>query len=191
MKTVLLSILAVLFLYVPNAAAHTYLDTTKPEDGEVVVEPLQSITLTYSGKIEQGSTFKVITANGNHMETSNMTLTDGVLTGSFDNPLPNGEYTVQWNSISEDGHPLSGEFSFTVNAPETEEAEEEENVEQAEVVDAAQVDVPESEPANVEDDNSNTPLLIVGGILLAIIFISIIIFWSSFCKFIISISYSR
>ncbi|MBD8035875.1 MULTISPECIES: copper resistance CopC family protein [Solibacillus] len=173
MKTILLSILAALVLFVPNAAAHTYLDTTKPENGEVVVEPLQSISLTYAGKIEQGSTFKVITANGEQMETSNMTLVDGVLTGSFDNPLPNGDYTVQWNSISEDGHPLSGEFSFTVNAPETEEAEE--NVEQAEVEDSAQVDVSESEPVSVEDDKNNMPLLVVGGMLLAIIFISIII----------------
>lgn len=175
MKTILLSILAALVLFVPNVAAHTYLDTTKPEDGEVVVEPLQSISLTYAGKIEQGSTFKVITANGDQMETSNMTLTDGVLTGSFDNPLPNGDYTVQWNSISEDGHPLSGEFSFTVNAPETEEAVTEENVEQAEVEDTAQVDVSESEPVRVEDDKNNMPLLVVGGMLLAIIFISIII----------------
>lgn len=175
MKTILLSILAALVLFVPNAAAHTYLDMTKPEDGEVVVEPLQSITLTYTGKIEQGSTFKVITANGDQVETSDMTLVDGVLSGSFDNPLPNGDYTVQWNSISEDGHPLSGEFSFTVNAPATEEAVVEENVEQTEVEDSAQVDVPESEPANVEDDKNNTPLLIVGGMLLAIILISIII----------------
>ena len=178
MKTILLSILAALVLFVPNAAAHTYLDTTKPENGEVVVEPLQSISLTYAGKIEQGSTFKVITANGEQMETSNMTLVDGVLTGSFDNPLPNGDYTVQWNSISEDGHPLSGEFSFTVNAPETEEAVTEENVEQAEVEDSAQVDVSESEPVSVEDDKNNMPLLVVGGMLLAIIFISIIILFA-------------
>ncbi|WP_336046270.1 copper resistance CopC family protein [Solibacillus ferritrahens] len=175
MKIVLLSILAALFLYVPNAAAHTYLDTTNPEDGEVVTEPLQSIALTYAGKIEQGSIFKVIASNGEQVETSDITLVDGVLTGSFDNPLPNGDYTVQWNSISEDGHPLSGEFSFTVNAPETEVAVSEENVEQAEVEDSAQVDVPESEPVNVENDKNNTPLLIVGGMLLAIILISIII----------------
>lgn len=173
MKTVLLSILAALFLFIPNAAAHTYLDTTKPEDGEIVVEPLKSIALTYSGKIEEGSTFKVIASNGEQVETNSITLVDGVLTGTFDNPLPNGDYIVQWNSISEDGHPLSGEFSFTVDAPITEGAIEQENTDQTEVEDAAQVDVPESDLANVEDENNNSPLLIVGGILV-IILISII-----------------
>ncbi|MGN7477317.1 copper resistance CopC family protein [Solibacillus silvestris] len=175
MKTILLSILAAFILFVPNAAAHTYLDTTNPEDGAVVVEPLQSIALTYAGKIEEGSTFKVVAGNGEQFETTSITLVDGVLTGTFENPLPNNEYTVQWNSISEDGHPLSGQFAFTVDVPVTEEiAEEEDSAEQAEVEDTTQNDSAEPSAADEDDKSKISPLMIIGGILLLIIAVSII-----------------
>ena len=29
-------------------------------------------------------------------------------------PVPNGEYQVDWRGLSEDGHPMNGTFSFTV-----------------------------------------------------------------------------
>ncbi|MEK4386132.1 copper resistance protein CopC [Solibacillus sp. FSL W7-1464] len=177
MRTLLLSILAALFLVVPNAAAHTYLDTTNPEDGAIVTEPLQSIELTYAGKIEVGSTFKVISSNGEEIETVSVDLVDGVLTGTFDSPLPNDDYTVEWNSISEDGHPLAGQFSFTVDAPVTEEAVEEEaaeeNEEQVEVDETIQTNETETTTADDEEASINTLLYIIA-ILLLIIIVSII-----------------
>lgn len=178
MRTILLSILAALFLAVPNAAAHTYLDTTNPEDGAVVTETLQSIELTYAGKVEVGSTFKVISSNGEEIETVSMDLVDGVLTGTFDTPLPNDDYTVEWNSISEDGHPLSGQFSFTVDAPVAEEPVEEavteENEEQVEADETIQTNEAETTTADDEEASNNTLLYIIGAILLLIIIVSII-----------------
>lgn len=177
MRTILLSILAALFLAVPSAAAHTYLDTTNPEDGAVVTEPLQSIELTYAGKIEVGSTFKVISSNGQEIETVSMDLVDGVLTGTFDSPLPNDDYTVEWNSISADGHPLTGSFSFTVDAPVAEEPVEEEvteeNEEQVEVNETAENDAAKTTAADEEETSNNTLLYIVGAILLLIVLVSI------------------
>ena len=178
MRTILLSILAALFLVVPNAAAHTYLDTTNPEDGAVVVDPLQSIELTYAGKIEEGSTFKVIASNGEEIDTASMELVNGVLTGTFASPLPNDNYIVEWNSISADGHPLTGQFSFTVDAPVTEETVEEEATleteEQAEVDETVQNDVAETAVPDEEEASNNTLLYIVGAVLLLIILVSII-----------------
>lgn len=177
MRTILLSILAALFLAVPSAAAHTYLDTTNPEDGAVVTEPLQSIELTYAGKIEVGSTFKVISSNGEEIETVSMDLVDGVLTGTFDSPLPNDDYTVEWNSISADGHPLTGSFSFTVDAPVAEEPLDEEvtevDEEQVEVNETAENDAAKTTAADEEETSNNTLLYIVGAILLLIVLVSI------------------
>ncbi|OBW60356.1 cobalt transporter [Solibacillus silvestris] len=177
MRTILLSILAALFLAVPNVAAHTYLDTTNPEDGAVVTETLQAIELTYAGKIELGSTFKVISSNGEEIETVSMDLVDGVLTGTFDSPLPNDDYTVEWNSISSDGHPLSGKFSFTVDAPVAEEPVEEkvteENEEQVEVNETVENNAAETTAADEEESSNNTLLYIVGALLLLIIIVSI------------------
>lgn len=178
MRTILLSILAALFLAAPNAAAHTYLDTTNPEDGAVVTETLQSIELTYAGKVEVGSTFKVMSSNGEEIETVSMDLVDGVLTGTFDTPLPNDDYTVEWNSISEDGHPLSGQFSFTVDAPVAEEPVEEavteENEEQVEADETIQTNEAETTTADDDEASNNTLLYIIGAILLLIIIVSII-----------------
>lgn len=174
MRSILLSILAALFLAVPNAAAHTYLDTTNPEDGAVVTEPLQAIELTYAGKVEVGSTFKVMSSNGEEIETVSMDLVDGVLTGTFASPLPNDDYTVEWNSISEDGHPLSGQFSFTVDAPVAEEpVDEEVDEEQAEVNETADNDTAETTAADEEETSNNTLLYIVGALLLLIIIVSV------------------
>lgn len=172
MRTFYLSILAALLLFVPNAAAHTYLDTTKPEDGTTITAPLQKIELTYSGNIEEGSTFIVKGASGSEFKPATVTVENGLMQGTFDEALPNDTYTVSWNSISEDGHPLSGQFSFTVNAPLDEVTEgntlSEESTE-------PQVEAEQTE-TNEEDTQTNTatPLLIVGGLLLVIIVISLI-----------------
>ena len=171
MKPLLLSILAALLLFVPNAAAHTYLDTTIPQDGATVTDSLQTIELKYSGKIEEGSTFTVKASDGTEFALDGITLENGVLTGTLAKPLPNDTYTIEWNSISQDGHPLSGEFAFTVDVPVVEETvtdtpEEETTVEQS------QVELTEPTVSD-EDEKSSSPLLIVGVILFVIILVSL------------------
>ncbi len=113
------TILTTLFIlaFAGTASAHTDLSTTNPEDGSEITEAISSISLTYSGQIEEGSSFEILDADGTVFSVNEFTVMDGVLTGNLAAPLENGEYTVNWNSISEDGHPLEGTFSFTVNAP--------------------------------------------------------------------------
>jgi len=172
MKTMLFSILAALLLFVPNAAAHTYISETIPQDGSTVTENVQQVVLTFEGKIEEGSTFKVIAADGTVYTPQSITLVDGVLTGTFEPALPNETYTVKWDTISQDGHPLSGEFGFTVNAPVEEQVieKEEESTEQE-----AAPSVESTQQANDEDaEKSTSPLLLVGGLLVIIIIVSIV-----------------
>lgn len=176
MRALLLSILAALLLVVPNAAAHTYLDTTTPQDGESVTAELQTIVLTYSGQIEEGSTFNVQASDGTRIAIDSITLQDGVLTGQLSAPLVNDTYKVMWNSISQDGHPLSGEFSFTVDVPVNEEATEVEQVIATEENETTETETATTqEVANQnEDKSSTTPLLIVGAILVVLILVSLV-----------------
>ncbi len=167
MKALVLSILAALVLFVPNAAAHTYLSETTPEDGATVTENVSQIVLKYEGKIEQGSTFKAVAADGTEYAPANVELVDGVLTGTFEPALPNDVYTVQWNSISQDGHPLSGEFNFTVDAPVVEEP-----VEQVQKVATEETPVETTVASEEETTEKTSPLIFIGGILLGIIFVS-------------------
>ena len=111
--------LAALILAVSFSAlrvdAHTHLLSTNPSNGAEVTTELSSISLTYGGQILEGSFFEITSSEGQNIEVESFTVEERVLTGSFAKPLDNDSYTVAWTSISEDGHPLKGEFSFTVN----------------------------------------------------------------------------
>ena len=117
--------LAALFLAVSLSAttvdAHTHLLSTNPVNGAEVTTELSSISLTYGGQIEEGSFFEITSSERQNIEVETFTVEDRVLTGSLAQPLENGAYTVAWTSISEDGHPLTGEFSFTVNVHKEEQ----------------------------------------------------------------------
>lgn len=170
MRALLLSILAVFLLSVPNAAAHTYLEKTNPEDSATVTTELDKITLTYSGKIEEGSTFTVTASDGSEIALQAVTLNNGVLTGQLAAPIANDTYTVNWSSISADGHSLTGTFSFIVNAP----------VVAAETVEPEVTPTETTEPVREvatdtkEDSSSAMPLIIVGVLLLAVIIVSLL-----------------
>lgn len=170
MKPFLLSILALFILAVPHASAHTYLSETSPQDGATITENLQEVVLTFEGKIEEGSTFKVIAQDGTEYSPSATTLVDGVLTGTFEQPLANDVYTVKWNSISQDGHPLSGEFGFTVNAAVDLQSEENTVNEEAKTE-----PIDTTERGKDQDiEKSNSPFVLVGGLLLVVLFVSVI-----------------
>ncbi|WP_197280050.1 copper resistance protein CopC [Bacillus sp. FJAT-27251] len=134
-----------------SVSAHSHLQGSTPADGDAVTEPLTEIVLEFDGQIEQGSFIEVTTAGGQKFEPEQLIIGEGTLTGTFAQPLANDEYQVNWSIISADGHPLEGEFSFTVNAPAS-EAEEEAAEEPAETTEPSQT--PEEE--TTEPDEQST-----------------------------------
>lgn len=139
-------------LFSTPAMAHTELSSTNPSNGEVLTEPITEIGLTYSGQIEQGSVFELRLTTGEEVAVEEFSIMDGVLTGTLAAPLENGDYEVVWNSISEDGHPLNGQFGFTVDVPVVEEPVEEEVTEE----ESEETVVVEDEPAEDVLSNSQT-----------------------------------
>lgn len=106
-----------------SAFAHSHLGDSNPTDREIVTEPLNEIVLEFDGRIEQGSFIDVTTTSGQAVEIQEIIIGEGTLTGTIAEPLPNNDYQVNWSIISADGHPLEGEFSFTVNVPVAESIE--------------------------------------------------------------------
>lgn len=161
--------LAALFLAVSLSAtsvdAHTHLLSTNPGNGAEVTTELSSITLTYGGQIEEGSFFEITSSEGQNIEVETFTVEDRVLTGSLAQPLENDSYTVAWTSISEDGHPLTGEFSFTVNV-HTEEQTPPTTEQETEV---------ETEQNEPTEKNTPSNIVFFGLGLLAVILISSLI----------------
>lgn len=175
MKKILLTACVLFLLVSPQAFAHTYLDVTTPADGETVTTDIQKIELNYSGTIEEGSFFTLNASNGDEISVQSFAVENGLLTGYLETPLPNGNYTVNWNSISQDGHPLSGSYSFTVNKPEAPQTNiVNPDVQTDKTEPATKVTPPVAEK---EQQNGATPLIVAGAILVVLLAISGIVLW--------------
>jgi methionine-rich copper-binding protein CopC len=125
MKKLFLFTFIFFLAFVSSALAHTGLESSSPQDGDIINKELQQVTLTFESKIEQGSTFELQNSNGEDIPVENISLSENQMVGNFSNPLENGEYQANWNIIGADGHPIEGEFSFTVDLPATEAPAEE------------------------------------------------------------------
>ena len=143
-----------------SAFAHSHLGESNPADGDVITESLNEIVLNFEGKIEQGSFIDVTASSGQAIELQEIIIGDGTLTGIVAEPFPNDKYQVNWSIISTDGHPLEGEFSFTVNMPvaETDEQAIEEASEKTSIVEETTTAPLADE---VEKESSSTTVILV------------------------------
>ncbi|MFC5172351.1 copper resistance CopC/CopD family protein [Streptomyces mutomycini] len=104
------------------ASAHAALTGSDPQDGAVVATAPQDVTLTFSEQIAMGDdSIRVLDPSGKRADdgaprdlTSGGAVRYGVQLRSG---LPDGTYTVAWQAVSADSHPVSGAFTFSVGAP--------------------------------------------------------------------------
>lgn len=176
MKKSLLITLVFMFAFASNALAHTGLEISSPENGEVITKELREISLTFEGKVEQGSAFELSNANGQSIPVEEISIEETQMTGTFPSALENGDYTVVWNIIGADGHPIAGEFSFSVDVPVTEEQDEsgDETASQDTSQDETQLENVEDTKAD-EQGQSPSYLMPVIVILLIVIIVGIFV----------------
>lgn len=105
------------------ASAHAALTGSDPQDGAVVATAPQQVTLTFSEQVALGSdSIRVLDPSGKRADTdaaprdlhSGSTVKYGV---ALRGGLPDGTYTVAWQAVSADSHPVSGAFTFSIGAP--------------------------------------------------------------------------
>ncbi len=96
------------------AAAHSRPETTAPADGEVVAAAPAVISISFD-KPMRVTTIELTGADG---DTFALERTDEMAPvtrfEATPPPLPAGHYTVTWRGLSEDGHAMSGRFSFEI-----------------------------------------------------------------------------
>ncbi|MET9320035.1 copper resistance protein CopC [Streptomyces sp. NPDC003038] len=119
---VLATLLATLFTAVSPAAAHAALTASDPKDGAVVATAPAQVTLSFSEQVAMGDdSIRVLDPQGKRVDTGE--LRDMCSAGTIrygtalHSGLPNGTYTVAWQAVSADSHPISGAFTFSVGAP--------------------------------------------------------------------------
>lgn len=159
------------------ASAHDELESSDPAaDSSLEALPAQ-LTLTFSGILstEAGATeLQVTDAAGTTLAEGAPLVQDNVvtqpLTGTASGGVSvSGSITVLWKVVSSDGHPISGQYAFTVTTPPT--PTETPTPSATPTESAAPTSEPTPEPvvtaAPISDNSSTTPWIIGGLILLA------------------------
>ncbi|MEU6862426.1 copper resistance protein CopC [Streptomyces sp. NPDC046876] len=119
---VLAALLATLFTAAGPAAAHAALTASDPKEGAVVATAPAQVTLSFSEQVAMGGdSIRVLDPQGKRVDTgelrdmcSGSTVRYGT---ALHSGLPDGTYTVAWQAVSADSHPVSGAFTFSIGAP--------------------------------------------------------------------------
>ncbi|MET8503815.1 copper resistance protein CopC [Streptomyces sp. NPDC004787] len=106
------------------ASAHAALTGSDPQDGAVVATAPKEVRLTFSEEVAMSDdSIRVLDPAGKRVDTGEL---QNLCSGSvirYGVPLlpglPDGTYTVAWQTVSADSHPVSGAFTFSVGAPST------------------------------------------------------------------------
>ncbi|MBN8527985.1 MAG: copper homeostasis periplasmic binding protein CopC [Caulobacterales bacterium] len=96
-------------------AAHARLVSATPAANSTVA-PMRSISLTFSERsVPAFSSFDVVNAGGDKVEIRVAVAEDGkTMTGTLAQPLAAGAYRIDWRIASNDGHRMTGSYTFTV-----------------------------------------------------------------------------
>ncbi len=165
-----------MLIFPPLALAHSHLDSSNPEDGEIVQEPLEQMVLTFDAGIEELSTVELFNEAGLEIELDDIVVSSPDLEATLAQPLENGVYSVSWTVVGEDTHVTEGDFTFTVNVLENEAAGEEAelNEEIAEDVPEQEEDTEEAEPTNDAEHTAEESRTSQGSLLYYILGLGII-----------------
>lgn len=102
----------------PAAAAHAQLVSTSPEDGSTVATVPENVTLEFNEEITgELSQISVEDGRGERLRITDFTTQGSRLTAPLPTDVTGNRVTVRYRVISADGHPISGEFGFTVVNP--------------------------------------------------------------------------
>jgi copper resistance protein C len=109
--------LLVMLLPAQPAWAHAKLVKSDPADGATVTAPLTAVGFTFTEMVKQQFSTVVVTgADGVSYSDGTPKSVDKTLTQPV-RPLPGGAIRVVWRTVSVDGHPIEGQFTFTNAAP--------------------------------------------------------------------------
>jgi len=106
-----------------NAVVHTRLLSSSPAADEILEAPPERLELRFSGPVNYRlSSLIVVLETGESLDLE-------VALGSGDESvlvarpprLPAGRHMVRWKTVSADGHPVEGEFTFSVSGEATDE----------------------------------------------------------------------
>ncbi|MER5956682.1 copper resistance protein CopC [Streptomyces sp. NPDC001893] len=121
-RHLLLLLLAVTGALLAGAApvsAHAALTGSDPKQGAVVEQAPTRVSLTFSEEVAlSDGSVRVLDPAGKRVDTGKTTDLGGTTYGiPLHSGLPDGTFTVAYQVVSADSHPVSGAFTFSIGAP--------------------------------------------------------------------------
>ncbi|MFE5791695.1 copper resistance CopC/CopD family protein [Streptomyces sp. NPDC056503] len=116
------ALLGVLLAGAAPASAHAALTGSDPGDGAVVATAPEEVGLTFSEQVAMSAdSIRVLDPSGRRADTGEIIdLCSGAVVKygvALRAGLPDGTYTVAWQTVSADSHPIAGAFTFSIGAP--------------------------------------------------------------------------
>ncbi|AWK10056.1 hypothetical protein DDQ41_15430 [Streptomyces spongiicola] len=105
-----------------TADAHAALTGSNPKDGAVLAVAPKDVTLTFSEQVALGNdSIRVLDPRSRRVDTAELKDLGGEGAVSYgvglESGLPDGTYTVAWQAVSADSHPIAGAFTFSIGEP--------------------------------------------------------------------------
>ncbi|MGW7659949.1 copper resistance CopC/CopD family protein [Streptomyces sp. NPDC054756] len=121
-RTLVLLLLAATGLLLAGAgpvSAHAALTGSDPRQGAVVDKAPQQVSLTFSEKVAlSDDSLRVLDPKGKRVDRGDPAGTGGTTYAvKLHGGLPDGTYTVTYQVVSEDSHPVAGAYTFSIGAP--------------------------------------------------------------------------
>ncbi|OSZ61933.1 hypothetical protein OQI_02825 [Streptomyces pharetrae CZA14] len=114
----LLAVAAALLADAAPASAHAALTSSDPRQGAVVDQAPEQISLTFSETVAlSDDALRVLDPKGGRADTGEARGTGATYTVKLRPGLPDGTYTVSYQVVSADSHPVAGAFTFSIGAP--------------------------------------------------------------------------
>ncbi|MBN6188866.1 copper resistance protein CopC [Aneurinibacillus sp. BA2021] len=174
MKKAVLFTVFLLMLMTSQVFAHSRIENSTPQNGEVVTKPVQEISVQFNAGIERVSKLEIKNEQGQTFPVRDIQAGGKSLKATLDKPLPNGKYKVEWMNIGEDGHSLRGSFTFEVQAapqakPEPQPSQQPQQQEQP---------APQPTKADVQNgaDEKGASSYTIGFIVIAVLVVGLAVF---------------
>lgn len=106
------------------AFAHDQLVEATPGDGDTVDAAPEAVEMVFSGAPQKLGNEIRVEHDGENVAAGDPEVQFHTITQGLKSDLAGGDYTVDWRIVSEDGHPVGGTFTFTVEGtdPGTDDA---------------------------------------------------------------------
>ncbi|WP_043676200.1 copper resistance CopC/CopD family protein [Streptomyces xylophagus] len=115
----LLAVVGMLFAGAGTASAHAALTGSDPSSGVVVNKAPTQVSLTFSEKVATNDdSLRVLNPKGKRVDVGKPSNISGTTYAvQIRSGLPDGTYTVAWQVVSADSHPVGGAFTFSIGSP--------------------------------------------------------------------------